>query len=261
MSALAYSVVNDADPTAPLLILGPSLGTHASQWAGAAYFLADDYRVVLADLPGHGRGKRLDDVSVERIAQGILEIADELGAETFSFAGISISGAVALTLALRAPERLVGVGALCTGASFGGPERWKERIENVRALGSLRPTVPETADRWFAAGFLDEDQAAGAIVLEQLAETDPEAYIDCCRALADYDLTGEVADISVPVLFLAGSQDMGNTPESMRELSAQVEGSEFRVVPDSAHLPIVEHPEIVAEALAAFLSRAAQKRR
>ncbi|WP_029088909.1 alpha/beta fold hydrolase [Brevibacterium album] len=259
MSALAYSVVNDADPTAPLLILGPSLGTHASQWAGAGYFLADDYRVVLADLPGHGAGPRIEGVTIERIAEGILEIADELGAERFSFAGISISGAVALTLALRAPERLVGVGALCTGASFGGPERWNERIENVRALGSLRPTVPETAARWFAAGFLDEDQAAGAIVLEQLAQTDPEAFIDCCRALGEYDLTGEVADISVPVLFLAGSQDEGNTPESMRALSEQVPGSEFRVIPDSAHLPIVEHPEIVAEVLAGFLARAASR--
>jgi 3-oxoadipate enol-lactonase/3-oxoadipate enol-lactonase/4-carboxymuconolactone decarboxylase len=230
MTALAHSLINDADPSAPLLILGPSLGTHGSQWAGVAYRLADDFRVVTLDLPGHG-------------------------ASTFFFAGVSISGAVALTLALRHPQRLRGVAALCTGAYFGGAERWNERIGEVRAAGSLRALVPDTADRWFAAGFLDEDIAAGPIVLEQLAQTDPEGYIDCCGALAAYDIRDRVATIDVPLLLLAGAQDPGNTPDSMRELHQQVEGSSFAVIPDAAHLPMVEHPELVAERLERFFTQ------
>ena len=167
-------LINDADPTAPLLILGPSLGTHGSQWAGVAYRLADDYRVVTVDLPGHGQSPRMPDVTIEDLADEIVGIADGYGAKTFGFAGVSISGAIALTLALRAPERLRGVVALCTGPYFGGAERWEEKIGEVRAAGSLRPFVPDTADRWFAAGFLDEDDSSGPIVLEQLAQTDPE---------------------------------------------------------------------------------------
>lgn len=252
MSALAHTLVNDADPTAPLIILGPSLGTHGSQWAGVAYRLADDFRVVTLDLPGHGQSARMPNVTIEDLADEVVAIADAYGAERFSFAGVSISGAIALTLALRAPQRLRSVVALCTGPFFGGAERWEERIREVRAAGSLRPFVPDTADRWFAAGFLDEDIAAGPIVLEQLAQTDPEGYIDCCGALAGYDIRDQIGAIDVPVLFLAGSQDIGNTPDSMRALHEQVDGSQFAVIPDSAHLPLVEHPELVADHLAGF---------
>src|SRR5699024_8381129 len=145
--------------------------------------------------------------------------------------------------------------SLCTGAYFGGAERWNERIGEVRAAGGLRALVPDTADRWFAAGFLDEDIAAGPIVLEQMAQTDPEGYIDCCGALAAYDIRDRIATIDVPLLLLAGAQDPGNTPDSMRELHEQIEGSSFAVIPDAAHLPMVEHPELVADRLEAFLTQ------
>ena len=255
MTALAHSLINDADPSAPLLILGPSLGTHGSQWAGVAYRLADDFRVVTLDLPGHGASVRMPDVTIDALADEVVAIADAHGASTFFFAGVSISGAIALTLALRHPQRLRGVAALCTGAYFGGAERWNERIGEVRAAGGLRALVPDTADRWFAAGFLDEDIAAGPIVLEQLAQTDPEGYIDCCGALAGYDMRDRVATIDVPLLLLAGAQDPGNTPDSMRELHQQIEGSSFAVIPDAAHLPMVEHPELVAERLERFFAQ------
>lgn len=251
MSQLAYSIINDADPSAPVLILGPSLGTTGALWAGPAYRLADDYRVVTFDLPGHGRSPRIPGVTIERIAELVLDIADDLGAQTFFYAGISISGGLALALALRAPERVRAAAALCCGARFGDASTWEQRIGDVRSDGT-RSLVPDTADRWFAAGFLDEDDSTGPIVLEMLAGTDDAGYIDCCEALAGFDLSDAVASIEVPVLFLAGAQDASNPPESMRVLHEQVEGSAFAVIPDSAHLPVAEHPELVADRLAGF---------
>lgn len=251
MVTLSYTVINDLDPTAPVLFLAPALGTTRSMWAGAAYALADEFRVVALDLPGHGASPRATDFTIENIADAVVEVADELGAATFSFAGVSISGAVALALALRVPDRLTAVAALCTSDYMGGAERWDARIAEVRADGT-RSLIPDTADRWFAAGFLDEDIASGPIVLEMLAGTDDENYVEACKALAQYDLRGALERISVPMLFLAGSQDMGNDPASMKALHEQVEGSSFGVIPDSAHLPMVEHPELVADRLLEF---------
>ena len=42
----------------------------------------------------------------------------------------------------------------------------------------------------------------------------------------------------------------------MRELHEQVDGSRFAVVPDSAHLPLVEHPDLAADHLAGFFAHA-----
>ncbi|GAA2002160.1 alpha/beta fold hydrolase [Brevibacterium samyangense] len=258
MSTLAYTVINDADPTAPVLILGNSLGTVQGLWAGVAYRLADDYRVVTYDLPGHGASPLLTDVTLESIARGVLEIADELGAERFHYAGVSISGATALTLATIAPERLHSVTAVACGDFFGGAERWDQRIEEVRKYGT-RGLIPDTVDRWFAAGFIDEDNAAGPIVLEMLGNVDDAGYIECCKGLASYDLRDSVSRITVPTLLMAGAQDPGNTPESMEELHERIENSEFVVVPDAAHIPMAEHPEIVTDHLASFLARTSEE--
>jgi 3-oxoadipate enol-lactonase / 4-carboxymuconolactone decarboxylase len=251
MSKLAYSIIHDADPAAPVLILGPSLGTTQALWAGVAYRLADDFRVVTFDLPGHGRSPRIPEVTIDRIAECVLEIADELNAPTFGYAGISISGGLALALALKAPERVRAIGALCCGARFGDTGTWEQRIATVRADGT-RGLIPDTADRWFAAGFIDEDNAAGPIVLEMLANTDDEGYIDCCRALEQFDIDGSIDAITTPSLFLAGAQDPSNPPESMRALHERVAGSRFAVIPDAAHLPVAEHPELVADRLKGF---------
>ena len=52
---------------------------------------------------------------------------------------------------------------------------------------------------------------------------------------------------------MAGAQDFGNDPDSMRELSRQTPHGTFAVIPDSAHIVMVEHPELVADHLASFM--------
>src|SRR5699024_11891153 len=110
------------------------------------------------------------------------------------------------------------------------------------------------ADRWFAAGFLEEDIAAGPLVLADLALVDDEAYIAAATAAKSYDLSGSVHAITVPTLFLAGAQDPGFSPEAMASLAERVDGAQSATVPDSAHLPMVEHPELVADRIHGFCS-------
>ena len=81
--------------TAPLLLLGPSLGTSvATLWSEAAVHLSDKWRVVGWDLPGHGRGEPTDDFTIAELAEGVLALADEFTRETFHYAGDSVGGCV-----------------------------------------------------------------------------------------------------------------------------------------------------------------------
>lgn len=259
---LSYSIVHDPGPEAPVLILGSALGTTRELWAGVAYRMADDYRIVTFDLPGHDPAShaagdlesRLADLTLADIAAGVVAIADAIGAGTFLYAGLSISGGVALQLALDHPDRVTAAAALCAAPKFGDAESWQERITTVRAEGT-RSLIPDTADRWFAAGFLDEDNPAGPMVCEMLGNVPDAGYIACCRALSRFDIRERIADISIPILFVAGAQDIGNPPESMRALAAQVETGEATVIPDAAHIVVAEHPDLVCDALTAFFSR------
>ncbi|SDR70556.1 3-oxoadipate enol-lactonase [Brevibacterium sandarakinum] len=246
--------LND-NPGSPVIVFGNALGTRMSLWAAVAGRLADDYQIYLSDLPGHTHPRTDDeDFTVAELASGLVSSLSELGVEKFTYCGASISGGIGLTLALDHPDSLTGLVACSTAAKFGTAETWAERIKDVEEDGT-RGQMDDTADRWFAAGFLTEDIASGPAILTDLAMIDDAAYLACARALTKYDLGGRLETISTPTLFIAGAQDPSCTPEAMTELSEQVSESTIAVIPDAAHLPMAEHPDIVFDHIEQFLSR------
>lgn len=253
---IALHAFND-NPGSPVLVFGGALGTRIPLWSAVASRLVDDHQIFLSDLPGHtfpaAAGDLESGFTVSDLAAGLVESLGELGVESFAYCGASISGAIGLTLALEHPTALTGLIACATATSFGTSESWESRIAEVES-GGTRALLPDTADRWFAAGFLEEDIATGPTVLSDLATVDDAAYIACCRALAGYDLGGALAGITTPTLFMAGTQDPGCTPETMGQMRDAVESAQLAVIPDSAHLLMVEHPEFVADRIHAFVT-------
>lgn len=252
---IAVHPLND-NPGSPAIVFGNALGTRVSLWAAVAARFADDYQIYLSDLPGHTLPRTDDgaDFTVSDLAAGLVTSLAELGVEKFTYCGVSISGGIGLMLALEHSDSLTGLVACATATKFGTDESWAERIKDVTEDGT-RGQLDDTADRWFAAGFLTEDIASGPAILTDLAMIDDAAYIACARALTQYDVTGRLEAVTTPTLFIAGSQDPGCTPEAMTELSAQVADSAMVVIPDAAHLPMAEHPDIVFDHIEAFLSR------
>lgn len=252
---ISVDPLND-NPGSPVIVFGSALGTRVSLWAAVAGRLADDYQIYLADLPGHTlpRTDTADDFSVSDLAAGLVEAMKSAGVETFAYCGVSISGAIGLTLALNHAESLSALIACSTAAKFGTAESWNERIHAVEADGT-RGQLDDTADRWFAAGFLTEDIASGPMILSDLAMIDDSAYLACARALTRYDLTGRLPGITTPTLFIAGAQDPGCSPDAMQEMADEVEDSRLVVVPDAAHLSMAEHPDIVSDHIHGFLAR------
>lgn len=253
---ISLHAVND-NPGSPVLVFGNALGTRMNLWSAVASRLSDDFQIYLSDLPGHTlkppEGHLGEDFTISDLATGLVESLADKGVEKFIYCGVSISGAIGLTLGLEHPNSLSGLIVCASSRKFGTPDSWAERIKDVRE-DTTAGLVDDTADRWFAAGFLEEDIATGHLVLGDLALVDDEAYIACCRALSSYDLGTELQGVTAPTLFIAGAQDPGCTPESMAELAAEIEGSELVVIPDSAHLPMVEHPEILADHVHSFLA-------
>ncbi|GAA0034973.1 alpha/beta fold hydrolase [Brevibacterium metallidurans] len=253
---IALHAFND-NPGSPALVFGGALGTRIPLWAAVASRLVDDHQIYLADLPGHTypvpESELATDFTISDLASGLVESLEDRGVESFTYCGASISGGIGLTLALEHPHKLTGLVACSTAAKFGTDVSWAERITEVENDGT-QSLLPDTADRWFAAGFLEEDIATGPLVLTDLATVDDAAYIACCRALALYDLEGRLGGITTPTLFMAGTQDPGCTPEAMGQLRDAVEGSELAVIPDSAHLPMAEHPEFVADRIHSFIA-------
>jgi len=234
----------------PLVILGPSLGTSAATlWGTAAQRLTTHARVVGWDLPGHGRSAAAEPFTVAELAAAVLALADRLNAERFHYAGDSVGGCVGLQLALDAPDRLMTATLLCTGAVIGTPGGWYERARNVRTDG-IGTMLASAADRWFAKGFAEQHPGISATLMDSLANTDAESYARACEALAVFDVTERLAEITTPVLTIAGREDLPTPPESLQHIASGVKDGEFVVLDGVGHLAPAEAPDRVAALIA-----------
>lgn len=233
---------------APLLLLGPSLGTSAiTLWTKAARLLASRYRVVAWDLPGHGGSPAAEPFTMAELAAGVLALADDIrpGA-VFHYAGDSVGGCVVLQLMLDAPDRIAAATVLCTGATIGDGEQWRERAATVRAKGTAA-LVESSAGRWFAPGFTERDPHISSALLQALREADAESYARICELLADFDVTARLAEITTPVLCIAGSDDIPTPPESLRRIATGVKDGRMMVLDGVGHLAPAEAPDRVAD--------------
>lgn len=241
----------DGSASAPPLVLGPSLGTSVAVWDPQTAALARSHRVIRWNLPGHG-GAPADPPpeSVPDLARRVLELADGLGAGRFSYAGISLGGAVGAWLAAHHPDRIGKLAIVCSAARFGEPAGWHERAALVRAEGTGALTGSAVA-RWFTPGFADSPAArAMARTLRAVA---PEGYAACCEAIAGFDLRADLGRIGAPTLVIAGREDPATPPVRARELADGIPGAALLEIPRASHLANVERPGAVLGALLGHL--------
>ncbi|MER5386767.1 3-oxoadipate enol-lactonase [Streptomyces sp. NPDC002688] len=246
----------EGSATAPPLLLGPSLGTSYALWDKVAPELSVTHRVVRWDLPGHG-GSPADLIgpgaTVADLAALVLELADSLGIERFSYAGVSLGGAVGLHLAVHHPERLSSLAVICSSAHFNGSKPWEERAELVRREG-LAPVAATADTRWFTAGFTVPE------LIEDHRGADPEAYAACCDALAAFDIRDRLSSLTVPTLLIAGREDPATPPAHLREIADAVQGAALVEIPGASHLAPAQCPEAVLTALRAHFSAGGARR-
>lgn len=243
------------DPSLPLLIVGPSLGTGVKAlWGPAIESLAPHFTVVGWDLPGHGSGAPVTTgFTLAELADGVLAASDavaaDLGASTRYYAGVSIGGAVALQLGHDHAGSFAGLAAICTASRIGTPEGWEERAALVEQAGT--PTmIVGSAQRWFGPGFIEAQPVISTDLLHTLQDADRFSYAFACRALAGFDLSTSLGSISDPVLALNGAEDVVCPPSDAEYTAAQVQHGTAVSLPGVGHLAPAEAPEATAAQLA-----------
>ncbi|CAN5642386.1 3-oxoadipate enol-lactonase [soil metagenome] len=233
---------------APLLLLGPSLGTSArTLWGTAARLLAGRFRVVAWDLPGHGGAPAATSFTIADLAAGVLALADQLSpGAAVHYAGDSVGGCVGLQLMLDAPQRVSAATLLCTGAVIGTPTDWQTRADTVRTSGT-EEMVATAPQRWFAPGFPEREPDVSAALLAALRDADDASYAAVCAALGGFDVTARLAEISTPVLCIAGADDAPTPPESLQRIATGVKDGRVVVLDGVGHLAPAEAPDRVAD--------------
>ena len=257
---IRYFVAGKGEP----LLLVHGLGGGASNWVHVAPKLAEQRRVLVPDLPGHagsaplsGRG------SMAAYADSVAELAEHEGMLPAPVVGHSFGALLALRLAMRRPDDIVGV-VLAGSAGISSTQRLRQAMLII--VGLVKPGRIVTRFR---------DQVARTAALRQLTfgywlVADPEALTadavegflapqalhsdtwTASRSLAAGDSRTELESVSCPVLVLWGAADrlvpVQDGVEYARRLRAPL-----RTIPDCGHLLIGERPDACLEAIRDFL--------
>ncbi|MER7586228.1 3-oxoadipate enol-lactonase [Micromonospora sp. NPDC127501] len=239
----------DGPPAAPVLLLGSSLGTAAAMWEPQVPALAQRFRVIRYDHLGHGRSAvPSGPYTLDLLGRELLRTLDDLDVPRVHYAGLSLGGMVGMWLATYAPDRVRRLALLCTSASLGPPEQWRERAATVRADG-----MPAIADavvaRWFTPPFAAARPEVLATHRAMLTATSPDGYAACCEAIAAMDLRPDLGRVAAPTLVIAGADDPATPVEHAREIVGCIPRARLAVVDAAAHLANVEQPEQVCRLL------------
>ena len=235
MTAVRVHHVESGRPDGPAVVLAGSLGSTLEMWDAQVARLAERFRVVRVDHPGHGGSPRAAFDGMAGLAREVLAAA---GAASFSFVGLSLGAAVGLQLALDVPDRLERLVVASAAPRFATRESWHERANTVRERG-LEAIVDATMERWFTPDFDDVQRFR-----EMFLSTDAEGYARCCDALRDWDVGGRLDGVRVPTLAIAAADDPSTPPDRVSAIAGEIPGARLAEVPDARHLVNVERPDV-----------------
>ncbi|HEX3005804.1 MAG TPA: alpha/beta fold hydrolase [Angustibacter sp.] len=235
----------------PTVVLLHALGLTWQMWEPVIRRLAVGRRVLAYDLRGHGAAVDAPaPTDVAQLADDLLEVLHAVEVERAHVVGLSYGGGVAQTFAVRHPDRAQ---SLTLAATTDRPfDSFVERAAAVERDGVAAQVVPSLT-RWFTPQALAENGWGVRYARECVLRGDPRQVAAAWRSFARLDVAGRLRGWQQPTLVLCGERDASTGPAVMTRLAQNVSGATYVELPGAPHMPTLETPGLVVDALDAFL--------
>lgn len=235
-----------------VLVLHGWFGSARAWGALRPHLDGSEFRYVFPNYRGYGARKAATgDYSIAESARDVLDLADELGIETFSLLGHSMGGSVMQRVFADAQERvraMVGVSPVpASGVPF-DEQTWELFAGAADEPGNRRAIIDLTTGNRLTGVWLD------AMVEQSLRDSDARAVDGHLRAWAQTDFHEEIAGSRVPVKVIAGEHDPALGAGTMHATFAEwYPNLELEVMPNAGHYAIDETPIALATSIETFL--------
>ncbi|UNO40281.1 alpha/beta hydrolase [Streptomyces sp. MST-110588] len=217
---------------------------------------ASGHTVVAPDYPGSGDTPRAaDPLTLDGLADALVERAVAAGVETFTLIGFSMGTAVSVRAAARHPERVRG---LVLSAGLAKPNRrvliWMDLWLRLLAQQDYAGFAQARAVSGFSPDFLESMSPSElAAVLDDSPDVPQPGSAEHAVLVKEVDTTADLPGISVPTLVIATTQDQLIHPSHSRYLADHIPGARYAEIA-TGHLPMVEKPQEWQELIASFLA-------
>jgi magnesium chelatase accessory protein len=241
----------------PLLLLLHGTGASTHSWRDLAPLLAQRYRIVAPDLPGHGftASRGAGTQSLPGMARAVVALLDVLGVAPAIAVGHSAGAAVAARLALDgaiAPKRLIALnGALTPFEGVAG--RLLPGLAKALFLNPFTPryfawSANPAAVKRLLDGTGSKLDARGVALYERLMRN-PSHIEGALSMMAHWDLHALILDLPrlrLPIDFVVAENDRTVPPGGARKLALRLPNAHVHSLPGLGHLAHEEAPPLLA---------------
>ena len=223
-------------------------------WRGVFAALGRHFRVVAADLRGHGDGIRAGSrFRLEDCADDIAALAGVLGIGRFAAVGYSMGGMVAQLVYRRHAALVSGLVLCSTACDVRGSTA--EQLAALAAPGMAaalqwNPVLHLVGAEVFGAMLLGgvDDPATGRWARAQLSRTTLATAVSAIRAVCEFTSAGWISQVAVPTAVVLTTRDHVVPPARQLELARAVPGASVHLV-DAGHGACINAPDLFARAL------------
>lgn len=216
------------------------------------------------DNRGAGRsGRLLRPTSMTELAADAVGLLDVLGVPAAHVYGLSMGGMIAQEVAIRYPDRVLGL--ILGGTTPGGPRAVRPALAELRALGlAAAPRAGSSTARGrivasalFSERFRTREPARAAELVGYLGRhrATPVGVSAHWWASVYHDTMSRLPRISAPTLVLHGELDSLCPLGNARLLAQLIGDAELAVVPGAGHAYLLECPAESAALLTGWLDR------
>ncbi len=283
-------VNNPESDAKPALLMIHGYGAMLEHWRQTFAGLHGQYRLYAFDLLGFGGSDKPNGNQVRYSAQlwakQVFDFLQYKNEDKVIIVGHSMGGMVALEYARLHPEKVAGLSLI---DSAGLPDQGQAEVEAARSgnrssnridisgltynliktrfIGETMAAVLTLPNQWAIRRFLQNAYYDKNKVTPQLVEQFLQpfrtpgvasSYLAITRNFADFQLSLKPGDIKGPVQIIWGEHDRMMPPANMLpRWKRLIPQAETHRIPDAAHCPMDERPDLVNPRLVRFVEQVA----
>lgn len=253
-----HALIAEATADAAAVVFIHGIGGAARIWqAQLTTFCAAGYTCMAVNLPGYGGRRPVQEVTFESLAADVEATITSKGFKQVALVGHSLGGMIAQTMLRRRPDAYRAAVLCCTSPAFGNPagdfqkKFVADRLGPIAAGRTMNDLAPSIIDEIIGP---TPDAPARARAIEIMAATPDDTYSAAIRCIIHFDERGNLANIRIPVLCLAGEHDRNAPAPMMERMATKIPGARYVCLPGVGHLPNLEAPKAFDAAVLELLA-------
>ena len=239
----------------PSVILLHGFPFHSQIWDDFAEKLSGNFKVYTPDLPGFGNSPIIKSpFSIEQVADRVIGWIEKNQIINSVLIGHSLGGYVALAIAEKRPEMILGLGLFHSTAYADSEEKKASRNKVLEFVD--KNGVQAFTSNFISPLFFDQQHPAIATVKALAMQASAEAVKGYTQAMRDRsDKTDVLRKFQGKILFLAGAKDPGISVESIHKQTAISREAETHILPDVAHMGMFENQLQTLKIVSTFIGK------